>query len=115
MKKLIFIVLSSSLSIVIALPSFADYLVCDPQANVTKYRVVGLDPARNIVDAEPDGSVRYDVAGMAPGPYSGTLEAGWPYILDGVPQPAMKWSDAVPFDLIVPDTPAASSGKRVEQ
>jgi hypothetical protein len=99
--------------IVLPLTTFADSLVCDPQAGVTDYRVVGLDPARVNVSAEGDGSLKYDVAVLAPGSYSGSVEAGARYMLNGVPQGPARWSNPVPFDLTVPGTPAASSGLAV--
>jgi len=88
----------------------ADSLVCDPQATVTDYRVVGLDPARTLVPAEADGSVKYDVGTLAPGSYNATIEAGARYVLNGVPQGPARWSPSVPFVLIAPGTPASSSG-----
>ncbi len=93
--------------------SFADSLVCDPQAGVTDYRVLGLDSARTVVTAQPDGSVKYDVGVLAPGSYNGTIEAGKRYILNGVPQGPARWSSSVPLALSVPDTPAASSGHAI--
>jgi hypothetical protein len=88
-------------------------LVCDPQTGVTDYRILGLDAKRTIVPAEADGSVKYDVGVLAPGGFSGTMEAGKRYVLDGVPQPAVQWSSPVPFVLTVPDPPVDSKGLSV--
>ena len=111
MKKILMVLL---LALTVAVsPVFADSLVCDPQSGVTDYRVVGLDPARVNVTAEPDGSVRYNVGTLAPGSYNGSVEAGARYVLNGVPQGPARWSDPTPFDLTVPGTPANSSGLAV--
>lgn len=113
MRNILILCLIISLCVAIS-PVFADSLVCDPQAGVTDYRVQGLDPARTDVNAQPDGSVKYDVSTLAPGQYNGTIQAGARYTLNGSTQPAIKWSDPpTPFDLGVPDTPAGSSGMAV--
>lgn len=91
-------------------PAFSADLVCDPNPAADRYRVLGLDPARTIQPAESDGSVRYSVDTLTPGPYNATIEAGAAYYLNGNEQPAVKWGSAVPFDLTAPATPAASSG-----
>jgi len=113
MKRLILLATFCLVLIVLASISFADSLVCDPQAGVTDYRVLGLNPSVTIVTAQPDGSVKYNVGAMAPGSYNGTIEAGKRYVLDGVPQGPARWSSTVPLALTVPDTPAASSGHAI--
>jgi len=90
-------------------------LISDPNPGADRYRVLGLDPAVTIVPAEPDGSVKYSVNTLTPGPYNATIEAGAPYVLNGNPQPAVKWSTVVPFDLTVPDTPVNSSGLAIAE
>ena len=114
MKKIILMVICCLALIAFVSIGFADDLVCDPNPDADQYRILGLDPARTIQSAELDGSVKYDVGILGPGAYAGTIEAGAAYVLNGTEQPAIKWSAAVPFDLIVPGTPANSSGLGIE-
>ena len=93
---------------------FAESLVCDAQQGIDRYRVLGLDPARTIVPAQSDGSVNYDVSTLIPGPYNATIEAGKPWLLDGQEQPAVRYSDPVPFVLTAPAKPVNTSGLGVE-
>lgn len=54
----------------------APYLVCDPQAGVQTYNVYrdGVEVGADIA-AQPDGSLRYDLAAIPPGAYDWTAEA----------------------------------------
>ena len=76
----------------------APFLVCDPQAGVTEYEVdVNGAVAGNIV-AEPDGSLRYDLAGSSAGAYTFRARCRtdtWPGWSD--------WSD--PFDAVKAGAP----------
>ena len=45
------------------------FLVCDPQAGITHYHVVGLGDNAT-VSAQADGSIRMDLGKIAPGSYS---------------------------------------------
>jgi hypothetical protein len=97
MKKL----LLALLILAMANMGYAASLVCDPQEDVTHYRIDGTE----IVAAEADGSVIYNVDSIAEGEHNKTLEAGRAYTLDGTEQEAIKWSDPVPFVLGVPQKP----------
>ena len=54
----------------------APFLICDPQAGVDKYEVYqdGSEIATDI-PAQPDGSLRYDLAGVTPGSYEFNAKA----------------------------------------
>jgi hypothetical protein len=97
---------------ILLIPSLAigASLTCDPQEGVTKYRVTG-----EVVDAETDGSVKWNISGISAGEYNGTLEAGREYVLDGVPQGVWRWSDPVPFVLGVPEKSSPSTGQKIVQ
>lgn len=45
------------------------FLVCDPQAGVTKYIIELNGNETEVVMAETDGSLKYDLAGLPPGSY----------------------------------------------
>lgn len=94
--------------------SYGADLVCDPNPAADRYRVLGLDTAHTIEPAQADGSVRYNLDSLSPGPYNGTIEAGAAYTLNGVEQQAVRYSNPVPFDLTVPLIPADSSGLAVK-
>jgi len=51
------------------------FLVCDPQDGVTQYELI-FNGNSVFVDAEPDGSVRYDLEGLAEDSYSLVGKAG---------------------------------------
>ena len=46
------------------------YMICDPQANVTYYTISGDTFWTGNVPAQPDGSIKSDLLGMAVGPHS---------------------------------------------
>lgn len=102
MKKLLFIlvfVLVFSVSTVLAAP----FLVCDPNPEATK--IILEINAVEIPEfpTETDGSLRYDLAGLAEGDFTIRAKAGniW------------GWSDwSVPFD-DTKATPSPFSGLRV--
>ncbi len=52
----------------------APFLVCDPQAGVVGYEITGLATPVNFV-AQPDGSLKYDLSGIASGTYNLTVAA----------------------------------------
>jgi hypothetical protein len=63
MKKLIIL-----LVLFLAAPAFgAPYLVTDPQGNTETYEITGGITATQA--AQPDGSLRYDLVGIAAGTY----------------------------------------------
>lgn len=76
----------------------APYLVCDPQSGVAQYRITWDGQTPEIVPAQPDGSIRYDLVNKS-GSFTGTIEAGQEWILDGTPQGVMEWSDPLAFSL----------------
>ena len=84
-------------------PVYAVSLVCDPQEGVMVYRIDG----EIVINAEADGSVKYDISAIPTGTHNGTLEAGNEYVLDGVPQGVWQWSDPTPFVLIIPEKKSA--------
>ncbi len=51
------------------------YLVCDPQAGVTEYRLTGPAWVPQIVTAQPDGSLKMDVAAATVGENSLNVSA----------------------------------------
>lgn len=106
MKKLF---LTLIFMFVLSSPVFAaPFMESDPQAGVTEYKV--NIPSQGIVDeitvAQPDGSAHHDVGSWPAGTYSGTIQAGAEYILNGAPQEVMEWSVATPFDLTKPSASA---------
>lgn len=54
----------------------APFLICDPQADVEKYEVYqdGVEIATD-VQAQPDGSLRYDLIDITPGSYEFNAKA----------------------------------------
>jgi len=76
------------------------FLVCDPQAGVDSYQVTGL-PGITTIQAQVDGSIKADLASIAPGSYSINVQA-----CQGV------WcSDPAPFDFSRPSLKAATGIK----
>lgn len=53
----------------------APFLVCDPQAGVTSYKLTGLPFVTALVPAQPDGSIKLDVAPVATGTNNITVAA----------------------------------------
>ena len=92
MKRILFL-----LAMVLLIPSFvwaAQFLVCDLQAGVTKYEIEVNGVVLPEVTAEPDGSLKWSVDHLTPGPYIFRARAvgagGW-------------WSDfSDPFDVNKP-------------
>ena len=52
----------------------APFLVCDPQAGVVGYEIIGLASPVSFV-AQPDGSLRYDLSSIGNGTYTLTVAA----------------------------------------
>lgn len=89
----------------------APFLICDPQAGATEYRIVWEGGATEYINAEPDGSIKYNIGPLPAGTVNGTLEAGAEYTLDGSNQPAFKWSTPpLPFVLGVPSSVQSPTG-----
>ena len=79
-------------------PALAEpFLVCDQQAGVRSYNLDIDGIITRGIPAEPDGSIHYDLAGMAPGPYifkaQAVGEGGWP----------SDWTP--PLDTVNPESP----------
>lgn len=74
------------------------FLVCDPQTDTDKYileiNTVEMPP----LTAEADGSIRYDLAGIAEGDFIARLKAGniWGW---------SNYSDPLDFTKALPQTP----------
>ena len=51
------------------------YLVCDPQEGVTGYEIVDNGNPAITIDAQADGSLRYDLAEIAKGEHSYAVKA----------------------------------------
>jgi hypothetical protein len=72
MKKLII----AALVVMFAATAHATpYLVCDPQDGVTEYEIVDNGNPVFTVDAQADGSLRYDLADIAKGEHSYSVKA----------------------------------------
>lgn len=97
MKKLfsaLIFVLAFGVSVVFAAEAF---LVCDPQTEIITYNLDIDGTVTNGISAQPDGSFRFDLAGMSVGAHVFKLQAkaqgGWP----------SDWSD--PFNATKPVSP----------
>lgn len=53
----------------------APFLVCDPQSGVTEYELTGPSWVPTIIPAQPDGSIKMDVANALPGDTNLTFKA----------------------------------------
>ena len=72
MKKLLLVMAF----MLLASTSFAaPFLVCDPQEGVVGYEITGLNPETVNFIAQPDGSLKYDLAPLPNGSYGGTIAA----------------------------------------
>lgn len=71
MKKLLIVI---AVLLFATSASAAPFLVCDPQAGVVSYEITGLATPVNFV-AQPDGSLKYDLSGVASGTYNLTVAA----------------------------------------
>lgn len=77
------------------------FLVCNPQAGVETYQITGL-PGISTVQAQPDGSIKADLAALPGGAYSIKVSAC-----------AGVWcSDPTPFDFTRPVL-SAPAGQKV--
>jgi len=74
MKKIGIIAVMAVTMLLFSPMSHADpFLVCDPQAGVTHYEITG--DITDTVTAEPDGSIKRDMAGTADGTYNIDVKA----------------------------------------
>ena len=102
MKKILLIVLAMAFMVLMAGSVFAaPFLVCDPQTGVTSYQLTGPSWVPATAPAQPDGSIKLDVATAVIGVNSLTVKA-----CNVDPIWGVTCSDAVPF---VFTRPASSS------
>lgn len=80
----------------------APYLVCDPQAGVTHYKITGDNYWTVSVPAQADGSIRSDLAGISSGAHAVSVSACKSDGLWGE-----QCSAAVPFVFTRPTAPGA--------
>jgi hypothetical protein len=73
MKKLLLVIAF----MLVASVSFASpFLVCDPQDGVAGYEITGVGNSAPVsYVAQPDGSLKYDLASLPNGSYSGSVAA----------------------------------------
>ena len=82
------------------------FLVCDPQATVTHYKITGDAFWTGSIPAQADGSIRSDMAMIPTGTHSITAVAcrtadGWPEVCSG---------PSVPFVFTRPGVPIIPAG-----
>ena len=91
MKKLVLVLL------LLLLPMWAwaaPFLVCDPQTGVTNYEVI-VNGLANVVEAQPDTRLGYDLGGLPVGTHNFLVSA---IIISNQPgQGTWGQSDPVPF------------------
>ena len=77
MKRIILIVLAMVIAVLVgwSISYAAPFLGCDPQTGVTLYRLTGPAWVPVSVTAQPDGSIRMDVASSTVGSNSLTVAA----------------------------------------
>jgi hypothetical protein len=68
------LILAAFTLLIVAKSNAAPFLVCDPQSGVVGYEITGLGEPVSFV-AQPDGSLKYDLASLPNGSYSGSVAA----------------------------------------
>ena len=69
-------VLTAFALLIVAKSNAAPFLVCDPQAGVVGYEITGVGNAAPVsYVAQADGSLKYDLASLPNGSYSGSVAA----------------------------------------
>ena len=107
MKKILLVVVL----LLVATSSYATpYLMCDPQAGVTSYKVTGLSFVTADVPAQADGSIRLDVAQSPVGVNAITVSACVSDALWG-----KSCSASSPFTYTRPSLPVGSKNLRIGQ
>ena len=81
------------------------FLVCDPQAKVTYYKITGDAFWAGNIPAQADGSIRTELATIPIGVHNIQVVACWPS--DGWPEVC---STAAPFTFSRPGVPTTPSG-----
>lgn len=103
MKKMFSIAVILLLVICASAARAAPYIVCDPQAGITDYKITGPAWVPATVPAQADGSIKMDVAASTTGINAITVAA-----CKGV------WcSDFVPFSFTRPTVPASIGNIRL--
>ncbi len=112
MKKFLFWTLMAILAVLAGYQAAqaAPFLVCDPQAGATFYRITGDGYFTADIPAQTDGSLRADVGPIAPGVHNIQVFAcasgeNWP---TGVCSPT-----ATPFSFTKPSAPGAPTNMRL--
>ena len=103
----------SLMAMVLFIPAlvFADpFLECDPQTGVTSYTITGPEWVPASVPAQPDGSIKMDVAAAANGSNPLTVSA-----CNDDPIWGQVCSDSVPFDCIRPVPPSTPENIKLTQ
>jgi hypothetical protein len=101
------IVIMAAMAIVMAIPALSwagPFLVCDPQAGVTSYKITGLGAGTLSSLAISDGSMRHDLASISSGTYNITVAA-----CTGEGTVWEVCSTTVPFSFTKPSLSAPSS------
>ena len=98
MKKLILIVM---LVLIPAMVFAAPFLICDPQAGVTHYKLTGPAWVPLTVTAQADGSIKMDLVAATVGVTSLTVAA----CIDAGLWPGERCSITVPFSFTRPANP----------
>lgn len=113
MKKIIAFIAFALLLIFATAALAAPFVVCDPQAGVTHYKLTGPAWVPATVPAQPDGSLKLDVAASVDGVNAITVAAciaagpqpdGWP---------VERCSIFVPFSFTRPSPPASTKAIRL--
>jgi len=68
------LILAAFTLLIVAKSNAAPFLVCDPQSGVVGYEITGLATPVSFV-AQPDGSLKYDLASVNSGTYTLTVAA----------------------------------------
>jgi hypothetical protein len=97
------------LILALACPCFASpFLVCDPQAGVTSYKLTGPAWIPSSVPAQPDGSIKMDVSGALVGSTSLTIAA-----CKTDPIWGEQCSSTTPFTFTRPEAPTTPNGVKL--
>lgn len=89
-------------------------LVCDPEPEATHYKITLSTGNEVIVNPEPDHTMKYDISDWS-GIITGEVRCGREWVLNGVPQGVVEWSDPAPFSLSGGSVTGGLSGLRIEK
>ena len=104
MKKYLLLGGAILISLIWTMAAYPDWLVCDPQAGVTIYKLeINGAVVSDSIPAEEDGSIKYNLDGLAVGNYTFRAAAG---AADS--NGTMWWSDwSDPFSASKPGQPGS--------